>query len=168
MIRVSTLAVLVLSAILGATGIGIATAAAGSPPVKVDVFGYYYLPDGKAPKGFQDISELHLSTFDYKDGKELTVPLYGLIRLKPKVVKGKEVAVDFPLVAPARKERSLTFTTKEVAGVSYRFAGAFTRLGNFPEERPEDEVLLKGRLTKLQGGKVAAESDVGFHYTGGD
>jgi hypothetical protein len=163
MIRFPIRAVLVLSAILAA-----AAFAGAAPPVKVDVFGYYYLPDGKAPKGFQDISELHLSTFDYKDGKELAVPLYGWIRLKPKTVKGKEVAVDFLLIAPARKDRSLTFTTKEVGGVSYRFAGAFTRLGNFPEERPEDEVLLKGRLTKLQGGKVAAESDVGFHYTGGD
>jgi hypothetical protein len=162
MVRLPVLAVLVLSAILGA-----AVFASGAP-VKVDVFGYYYLPEGKAPKGFQDLSELHLSTFDYKDGKELAVPLYGWIRLKPKVVTGKEAAVDFPLVAPTRKERSLTFTTKEVGGVSYRFAGSFTRLGNFPEERPEDEVVLKGRLTKLQGGKVAAESDVGFHYTGGD
>lgn len=163
MVRFPTLTVLALSAILGTAAL-----AAGAPPVKVDVFGYYYLPDGKAPKGFQDISELHLSTFDYKDGKELTVPLYGWIRLKPKKVNGKEVAVDFPLVAPSRKERSLTFTTREVGGVSYRFTGAFTRLGNFPKERPEDEVILKGRLTKLQGGKVAAESDVGFHYTGGD
>jgi hypothetical protein len=163
MVRFPALTFLVLSAILGAAVLG-----AGAPPAKVDVFGYYYLPEGKAPKGFQDISELHLSTFDYKDGKELTVPLYGWIRLKPKVVKGKEVAVDFPLVTPTRKERSLTFTTKEVGGVSYRFAGAFTRLGNFPEERPEGEVILKGRLTKLQGGKVATESDVGFHYTGGD
>ncbi len=159
MARFLTLAVLMLSA-------GPVVFAAGAP-VKVEVFGYYYLPEGKAPKGFQEISELHLSTFD-KDGKELAVPLYGWIRLKPKVVKGKQVAVDFPLVAPTRKERSLTFTTKEVGGVSYRFTGDFTRLGNFPEERPEDEVLLKGRLTKLQGGKVVAESDVGFHYTGGD
>lgn len=163
MMRFPALTFLVLSAILGTAALGV-----GAPPAKVDVFGYYYLPEGKAPKGFQDISELHLSTFDYKDGKELTVPLYGWIRLKPKVVKGKEVAVDFPLVTPTRKERSLTFTTREVGGVSYRFAGAFTRLGNFPEERPEGEVILKGRLTKLQGGKVAAESDAGFHYTGGD
>ena len=161
MIRFPALAVLVLA-------VGTVVFAAGSPPAKVDVFGYYYLLEGKAPKGFQDVSELHLSTFDYKDGKELTVPLYGWIRLKPKVVKGKEVAVDFPLVAPTRKERSLTFTTKEVGGVSYRFAGSFTKLGNFPEERPEGEVILKGHLAKLQGGKVVAEGDVGFHYTGGD
>lgn len=161
--RLPALTVLTLFAILGTVALGV-----GAPAAKVDVFGYYYLPDGKATKGFQDISELHLSTFDYKDGKELTVPLYGWIRLKPKKVNGKAVSVDFPLVAPARKERSLSFTTKEVGGVSYRFAGAFTRLGNFPEERPEGEVILKGRLTRLQGGKVAAERDVGFHYTGGD
>lgn len=148
--------------------LGVAVLTAAGAPAKVDVFGYYYLPEGKAPKGFQDISELYLSTVDYRDGKELTVPLYGWIRLKPKKGRGAESAVDFPLVNPVRKERSLAFTTKEVGGVSYRFKGAFTRLGNFPEERPEGEIILKGRLTRLQGGKVAAESDVGFHYTGGD
>lgn len=156
----------ILATFLSVLGLAVLLAAAAS--VKVDVFGYYYLPEKTAPKAFQDISELYLSTVDYRDGKELTVPLYGWIRLKPKKGQGAESAVDFPLVKPVRKERSLTFTTKAVGGVSYRFKGAFTRLGNFPEERPEGEVILKGRLTRLQGGKVAAESDVGFHYTGGD
>jgi hypothetical protein len=160
--RLLSLAAMALAMVLGAAG------AAPAASASVDVFGYYYLREGEAPKGFQDISELYLSTVDYRDGKEVRVPLNGFIRLKPKKGKGAESAVDFPLVAPTRKDRSLTFTTREVGGVSYRFAGTFVKLGNFPEERPEDEVILKGHLTRLQGGKVVAEADVGFRYTGGD
>jgi hypothetical protein len=163
--RLSKLAAMMtLAVVLGALGAG----AAPAKPATVDVFGYYYLRENEAPKGFQDISELYLSTVDYRDGKEVRVPLNGFIRLKPKKGKGAESAVDFPLVAPTRKDRSLVFTTREVGGVSYRFAGTFVKLGNFPEERPEDEVILKGHLTRLQGGKVVAEGDVGFRYTGGD
>ena len=157
-------AMMTLAVVLGAA----AAPAAPAKPANIDVFGYYDLRENEAPKGFQDISELYLSTVDYRDGKEVRVPLNGFIRLKPKKGKGAESAVDFPLVAPARKDRNLVFTTREVGGVSYRFAGAFVKLGNFPEERPEDEVILKGHLARLQGGKVVAEGDVGFRYTGGD
>jgi hypothetical protein len=143
-------AMMTMAVVLGAS----AAPAAPAKPATVDVFGYYYLRENEAPKGFQDISELYLSTVDYRDGKEVRVPLNGFIRLKPKKGKGAESAV--------------VFTTREVGGVSYRFAGAFVKLGNFPQERPEDEIILKGHLIRLQGGKVAAEGDVGFRYTGGD
>jgi len=154
-----------LAVVLGAAW---AVGAAPAKSASVDVFGYYYLRENEAPKGFQDISELYLSTVDYRDGKEVRVPLNGFIRLKPKKGKGAESAVDFPLVAPTRKDRSLVFTTREVGGVSYRFAGTFVKLGNFPEERPEDEIILRGSLTRLRAGKVMAEGKVGFRYTGGD
>jgi hypothetical protein len=139
--------------------------AAPKPAPKVDVFGYYYFHEGEAPKGFQDVDHLNLSTFDMVGDKMVDVPLHGAIRLK---AKGKEPAVDFPLTAPALKGKAFSFTTQEVGGIAYRFAGNFVKLGNFPEERPEDEVILKGHLTKLQGGQPVAESDVGFRYTGGD
>jgi hypothetical protein len=139
--------------------------AAPKPAPKVDVFGYYYFHEGEAPKGFQDVDHLNLSTFDMKGDEMVDVPLHGAIRLK---AKGKAPAVDFQLIAPALKGKALSFTTQEVGGIAYRFAGNFVKLGNFPEERPEDEVILKGHLTKLQGGKTVAESDVGFRYTGGD
>jgi hypothetical protein len=155
-----TLSLVVLAAVC-CLGLGSAAAAP-----KVDLFGYYYLDP--APKGFQDISELHLSTIDFQGEKMAKVPLHGWIRLKPAKGKGPESAVDFPLVSPTLKGRALTFTTREVAGVSYRFAGSFVRLGNFPEERPEGEAILKGHLSRLKGGKVIAESDVGFLYTAGD
>ena len=139
--------------------------AAPKPAPKVDLFGYYYFHEQEAPKGFQDIDHLNLSTIDMKGDEMVDVPLHGAIRLKP---KGKGPAVDFPLIAPTLKGKAFSFTTQEVGGIAYRFAGTFVKLGNFPEERPEDEVILKGHLTKLQGGKTVAESDVGFRYTGGD
>jgi len=139
--------------------------AAPKPAPKVDVFGYYYFHEGEAPKGFQDIDHLNLSTFDMKGDEMVDVPLHGAIRLK---AKGAGPAVDFQLVAPALQGKAFSFTTEEVGGIAYRFAGSFVKLGNFPEDRQEDEVILKGRLTKLQGGKPVAESDVGFRYTGGD
>lgn len=138
-----------------------------APPAapKVDLFGYYYFHEEEAPKGFQEIDHLHLSTIDMKGEEMVEVPLHGWIRLKE---KGNAPGVDFPLIAPTLKDRAFSFTTQTVGGISYRFAGSFVKLGNFPEERPEDEVVLKGHLTKLQGGKPVAESDVGFRYTGGD
>jgi hypothetical protein len=139
--------------------------AAPKPAPKVDLFGYYYFHEQEAPKGFQDIDHLNLSTIDMKGDEMVDVPLHGAIRLK---AKGTGPAVDFQLIAPALKGKAFSFTTQEVGGISYRFAGNFVKLGNFPDERPEDEVILKGRLTKLQGGKAVADSDVGFRYTGGD
>lgn len=138
-----------------------------TPPAapKVDLFGYYYFHEEEAPKGFQDVDHLHLSTIDMKGDEMVEVPLHGWIRLKE---EGDAPAVDFPLIAPALKDKAFSFTTKAVDGISYRFAGSFVKLGNFPEERPEDEVVLKGHLTRLKAGKPVAEADVGFRYTGGD
>jgi hypothetical protein len=153
-----------LAALLPLAALALPGPAAPPPAPKVDLFGYYFFHEEEAPKGFQDVDHLHLSTIDMKGDQMVEVPLHGWIRLKK---KGKAPALDFPLTALTLKDRSFSFNTKAVGGVSYRFAGRFTKLGNFPEERPEDEVVLKGRLAKLQGGKPVAESEVGFRYTGG-
>src|SRR6185295_19710050 len=110
--------------------------AAPKPAPKVDLFGYYYLHEEEAPKGFQDIDHLHLSTIDMKGDEMVEVPLHGWIRLKE---EGDAPAVDFPLIAPTLKDKALSFTTKAVGGISYRFAGRFLKLVNFPENRPDDE-----------------------------
>jgi hypothetical protein len=134
----------------------------GAAPAKVDLFGYYFL---EAPKGFPEIDHLHLSTIDVRKGEMVEVPLHGWIRGK---AKGKALPEDFPLVNPVRSGRDFSFTTKAMGGVSYRFKGRFLKLGNFPEERPEAEVVLRGRLARVQDGKVKVESEIGFSYTGGD
>jgi hypothetical protein len=131
---------------------------------KVDLFGYYYLPEEEVPHGFREIDHLHLSTIAMRGERMVEVPLHGWIRTK---AVGRMGAADYALVSLSLKGRDLTFETRTVKGVSYRFSGAFARLGDFPNEQPAGEVMLRGRLTKLQGGKVVAESAVGFLYTGG-
>jgi hypothetical protein len=133
------------------------------PAQKIDLFGYYMF-DGEAPAGFKDIDHLHLSTIDEKNGEMVTVPLYGFIRMK---AKGKTMAVDHRLVDLKLDGKKLAFATKPEGGVSFRFAGTFSKLGNFPEEPPEG-VILQGHLIKMQGEKKAAEADVRFVYEAGD
>ncbi len=124
---------------------------------KTDIFGYYFIQ--KAPKAFADISEINLAG---DVGLKDKPPFYGLIRMTNKKAK------DFLLLKPTLNGKDLTFSTKSVGGISYTFKGTFTRLGNFPEERPESEVLLKGLLTKLKGKTKIAEANVSFSYTAGD
>jgi hypothetical protein len=125
---------------------------------KIDVFGYYS-PQGKLPAAFAEIDILLLSTIDNQGNP---APLNGFIRPKRKSAK------DYRLVNPKLEDKNLTFKTQAVRGISYSFAGAFTKLGNFPVDRPEGEVLLKGHLIKMRNGKKVAETDVSFTYSGGD
>jgi hypothetical protein len=125
---------------------------------KVDVFGYYS-PQGKLPAAFAEIDHLHLSTIDSRGN---SAPLSGFIRPK------RKAAQDYRLVQPKLEGKKLTFKTRAVRGISYSFDGTFTKLGNFPVERPEGEVLLNGHLIKMRKGKKVAETDVSFTYSGGD
>ena len=122
-----------------------------------DIFGYYFIE--KAPKAFADISEIHLAG-NY--GAEQKPPFYGLIRLKAKRAK------DFQLLKPTLDGKNLTFSTTAVNGISYTFTGTFTKLGDFPNERPEGEILLKGTLTKLKGKAILAKANLSFSYSAGD
>lgn len=122
-----------------------------------DIFGYYFIE--KSPKTFADISEIHLGG-NY--GAEQTPPFYGLIRLKSKKAK------DFHLLKPTLNGKDLTFSTKSVGGINYTFSGTFTKLGDFPSERPEGEVLLKGTLIKFKGKTIIAKANVSFTYSAGD
>src|SRR5262249_53752185 len=109
----------------------LAAAPAPAPPDQtIDLFGYYFF-QGDAPAGFKDIDHLHLSTIDEKDGKLVTVPLHGFIRMRP---KGKAPAVDHPLTDLKLVGKAISFGTRPTAdGLSYHFAGSFLKLGNFPE-----------------------------------
>ncbi len=122
-----------------------------------DIFGYYFIE--KAPKAFADISEIHLAG---SYGAEQKPPMYGLIRMKAKKAK------DFQLLKPTLDGKNLTFATKTVGGFNYTFSGTFTRLGDFPNEQPEGEILLKGTLIKLKGKMIIAKANVSFSYSAGD
>jgi hypothetical protein len=130
---------------------------ANAQSTNVDIFGYYYIE--KSPKAFADISEIHLAG-EYGAGQK--PPFYGLIRMKAKKAK------DFHLLKPTLSGKNLTFSTKSVGGINYTFSGAFTKLGNFPSERPDGEVLLKGTLIKFKGKIKIAEMKVSFSYFAGD
>jgi hypothetical protein len=55
-----------------------------------------------------------------------------------------------------------------VNGVSYSFAGNFEKMDNFSANPPpSDEVILKGKLTKLLDGNMVIEMDVSFTYSAG-
>ena len=137
--------------------IGIAALPTFAQDLKVDIFGYYFIVENY--KEFADISEINLAG---SMSDEQTPPFYGLIRLK------KKSAPDYRLLKPTLEGKKLTFKTKTVKNVHYEFVGEFMRLANFPETRPEAEVLLKGTLTKYRGKIITAKKVVSFSYSGGD
>ena len=123
---------------------------------RTDVFGYYFL-EGKPNKEFEEIDHLHLSTIDDK-GKDSS--LNGFFRPK------KKNQTDYVLVAPKLKLSELSFTTKAVKTISYKFTGKFVKLGDFPTKSPKGTVL-EGKLTKLKGTKIVVEENVKFRYEPG-
>lgn len=123
---------------------------------RTDVFGYYFL-EGKVSKEFDEIDHLHLSTIDIK-GKDSS--LNGLIRPK------KKNQTDYVLLTPKLKLSELSFTTKAVKTISYKFTGKFVKLGDFPTKPPKG-TILEGKLTKMKGAKIVVEENVKFRYEPG-
>ena len=138
-----------------------ANAAAPASPAAAaqgDVTGAYFA-SGTLPAEFSEIEHLSLATID-ENGQP--APLNGFIRPK------RKSAADYRLVNPRLAGRELTFTTSAVGGVSYSFKGTFAKLDNFPENPPDsEEIVLRGTLTKLKDGSVAAETSVNFTYSAG-
>lgn len=126
-----------------------------------DPFGYYFL-DGTLPDWALGIDHLHLSTFNMKDGEEVTVPLYGFIRMK-----ADAGGADYNLVEPRIEGLHLTFTSEEIDGVSFAFEGDFQQPGIMPIVVPQG-VALKGILRRLEKGAPAGELNAGFSYSAGD
>jgi hypothetical protein len=134
--------------------------AACAPPDPADVFGYYFLQGPLAPWA-AEIDAMHLSTVDMRNGALVTVPLWGLIRLKDMR------RPDYRIPAARLDGRRLSFRTREVEGVAFAFDGEFVRLGNFPLDPPQG-IVLQGRLRRLQEGRVVGEQDARFRYEPGD
>jgi hypothetical protein len=121
-----------------------------------DLTGFYFIA-GKAPKGFENISELAL---DDQRGSKTNGTLNGFIHAKQKVF--------YKLMRPAQNGDTLSFTTISVRGISNQFTGRFLKPGNFSQTQPAmDEVVLKGHLIKMQGRRKVAESNVSFTYSVG-
>ena len=118
-----------------------------------DVFGYYSI-DGKVPAAFAGIDVIHLAG---SYGAEQKPPVHGMIRPK----KGK----DFPLLKPALRGKNISFTTKAVGGISYKFTGTFVK---FPNNEQQEGIILRGVLQKFKGRTKIAEANVKFTYEAGD
>lgn len=123
-----------------------------------DVTGAYFVK-GSLPSDFSEIEHLSLATIDDRGNPS---PLNGFIRPK------RRSAQDYKLVNPKLNGKNLTFSTATVNGVSYSFTGTFEKLDNFSANPPSsDEVILKGKLTRLLDGNMVIETDVNFTYSAG-
>jgi hypothetical protein len=123
-----------------------------------DVTGAYF-PAGPLPAEFSEIEHLSLATID-ADGKP--ADLNGFMRPKERSAR------DYKLVDPKLEGKFLTFTTSAVKGDSFSFEGAFEKLDDFSKNPPaNDELILKGTLTKMEDGEKAALTRVAFTYSAG-
>jgi hypothetical protein len=123
-----------------------------------DVTGAYFVK-GTLPGDFSEIEHLSLATIDDQGNP---APLNGFIRPKRRAAK------DYQLVNPKLSGKTLTFSTTAVSGVSYSFTGTFEKLADFSANPPpSDEVILRGKLTKLVDGNMVIETDVNFTYSAG-
>ena len=79
----------------------------------------------------------------------------------------------FKFITSIATPEKFMFTTSGIRGVSYTFEGRFLRRGNFLEdwnrdERPFDEAVLEGTLTKFKDGRKVTEKFFKFTYSVGD
>lgn len=125
-----------------------------------DVFGYFFIK-GKAPAGFKNIDHLLLGG-EGEFGAGAKPPFYGQIRLTG---KGK---TDYKLLKPTLDGNNLSFQTKAVAGVSYKFEGTLSQT-DFTDNQPDgDAVVLTGTLTKMKNGRSIGQAKLQFTWSVGD
>jgi hypothetical protein len=122
-----------------------------------DISGAYYFVE-KPPKAFGDVDWIALFSVD-ASGRE--VPLNGFIRLKDRY-RGR--FVNFFLINPSLEGNTLTFSTKVLRGISYKFKGQFLKLENLQD----GEIVLTGLLTKFRNGRKVAEFGTRYSYFAGD
>jgi hypothetical protein len=122
-----------------------------------DISGAYYFVD-KPPNAFEDIDWIALFAVDAKGRK---VPINGFIRLKDRH-RGR--FVNFFLISPTLRGHAITFSTKVIRGISYRFEGQFLKL----ESLENHEIVLKGLLTKFRNGRKVAQFETRYSYSAGD
>lgn len=143
-----------------------APAPASEQAADFDPFGYYLLEsDVPLPDWALTIDHLHLSTIEMQGDQIVSAPLHGLIRSKG-AAEGRP-GDDYRIANLVLNRQRLTFTTEEVDGISFEFAGQFLQTGNFPENPPQG-LVLAGKLRHLQKGEVSGEMNVSFRYEPGD
>ncbi len=115
-------------------------------------FDGYYVISGTAPRGFENLADVPQQI----SGN--TKSAYGHIETR--------AGTDFKFTTISVSREKITFTTRSIRGVSYKFQGRF--LTDKPTKAPADEVVLEGTLVKLQTGKQIASADIRLTYFPGD
>lgn len=124
-----------------------------------DIWGYFR-PAKRPPAAFANISELHLAgRGEY--GWKASPPNYGMIK-----TSGKNGAT-FALKQPVIDGLNIRFTTETVRGVSYEFTGSLARADFSQGGIPLGEVMLHGRMRKLQNDRQISSAELRFVFEEG-
>jgi hypothetical protein len=115
-------------------------------------FDGWYVIQPPAPRGFENLMNV-----PQQIGGN-TKSAYGHIETR--------AGTDFKFTAISVSREKITFTTRSVRGISYKFQGRF--LTDKPTKAPSDEVVLEGTLVKLQRGKQIASANIRLTYFPGD
>jgi hypothetical protein len=114
-------------------------------------FDGFYVISGRPPRGFENLDPIISIGGDPNSA-------YGYVATKR--------GVHFKFTAISVSRGKITFTTRSLQGISYKFDGRF--LTDKPTQAPSDEVVLEGALVKLQRGKQNASASVRLTYFPGD
>lgn len=130
-----------------------------APSMPFDPTGDYALDTATLPKAFADLEYLTLEVSEYyeQDGEYLSRPI-----VPRGSVHGKK-AFKFSRIAIGGRE--LTFQTRTVGGISYRFVGRFPvpEEAGGDEEEVEESPSLVGKLIKIRNGKWEAAMEAKFY-----
>lgn len=132
--------------------------------VLVDPEGGYFL-EAPAPDWTNRIDHLFLATSRTQGDSVVPAPLWGFLRERP---TGRGRPIDYRLLRPTLVDSTLTFRTRSVNGVQYRFAGRYLVVGDLKWLRPRPAgPVLVGRLGRYRNGRLLNEADVRFTYSAG-
>ena len=139
------------------TALAVTNSILAAPRSLTDITGAYYFVD-EPPEAFKDVDWIALFAVDASGHK---VPLNGFIRLKDRH-RGR--FVNFFLTKSTLRGQAISFSTKVVRGISYTFEGQFLKLENLED----NEIVLKGVLTKFRNGRKVAVFETRYSYFAGD
>ncbi len=121
--------------------------------------GTYYLSEEFRSKAFADIEYLDLETHEYRpDPKREFSGIEDWIPIPPKGMMAGHRNYKLDRIAVGQK--SVSFSTATVKGVSYKFTGHFSNAND------HYSTVLEGTLTKIENGKWAAEMRAEFYPAG--
>jgi hypothetical protein len=130
------------------------------PAESFDPSGEYYLDTNYSGTAFKDV-EIGIYTREYSENE-------GVYTNVPTVPSGTLYANrEYALSKIAIGDRELTFETETVGGIKYKFVGYFPMMPSSSCESCEFPPNLKGKLTKIKGGKAVAAEEVSFYLGDG-